>query len=115
MKSTKSKNKILEKENIKVENSATELLSYKHAIDQFVLVSVRDTTGRILEINDKFLTASKYTRAELLGQKHSIMNSGKHPKAFFISLWETIMKGEVWTGEICNRAKDGTFFGSTRQ
>ena len=110
MKSTKSTNKILEKENLKVENSATELLSYKHAIDQFVLVSVTDTTGRILEINDKFLTASKYTRAELLGQKHSIMNSGKHPKAFFINLWETIMKGEIWTGEICNRAKDGTFF-----
>ncbi|MCP5244623.1 MAG: response regulator [Burkholderiales bacterium] len=91
-------------------NSATELLSYKHAIDQFVLVSVTDKAGRILEINDRFLSASKYTRAELLGQKHSIMNSGKHSKAFFEDLWKTISKGEIWTGEICNRAKDGTFF-----
>ena len=65
MKSIKSTNKILMKEAIEIANSATELLSYKHAIDQFVLVSVTDTAGRILEINDRFLSASKYTRAGL--------------------------------------------------
>lgn len=82
----------------------------KYALDVSAIVAVTDKRGRILYANDKFCELSKYSHEELIGKDHRILNSGYHDKQFFKKMWETIIKGEVWEGEVKNKAKDGSFY-----
>jgi diguanylate cyclase (GGDEF)-like protein/PAS domain S-box-containing protein len=92
------------------ERSSAELISYIQAIDQHALVSVADPFGRIIQANDKFCEISGYSREEMLGHDHRIINSGMHQSAFFVEMWATITRGDIWRGEICNRAKNGGLY-----
>jgi len=87
-----------------------ELDAYLQAIGQYALVSVSDTTGTIIDVNNKFCQLSGYSRDELLGKNHRIVNSGMHEKAFFDEMWATITSGKDWHGEVCNRAKNGELY-----
>jgi two-component system CheB/CheR fusion protein len=93
-----------------LDRSLKDLADTKDAIDQAAILAITDVKGRIKYVNQKFCDISQYRHDELLGQDHRIVNSGYHSKDFIRGLWQTIAKGEIWKGEIRNRAKDGSYY-----
>lgn len=97
-------------DNNQTEHILKKLLDVKFALDKSSVVAITNQRGEILHANDLFCEISKYEREELLGQDHRILNSGHHPRAYFEQMWATIETGNIWNGEIKNRAKDGSYY-----
>lgn len=91
-------------------HKTTEIEAYAKGLDSYAIIAKTDVKGNITFVNDKFCEISGYNRQELIGQNHRIINSGYHSSEFFKNLWNTILKGEVWRGEIKNKRKDGEFY-----
>jgi PAS domain S-box-containing protein len=87
-----------------------ELERQQQALDSHAIVSVTDMHGNIVYVNEKFCQVSGYTSAELIGKNHRIIKSGIHPEGFYTDMWDTIVKGNIWHGEVCNRRKNGSFY-----
>ena len=92
------------------EAALKELADLRFALDQHADVTMTDVDGRITYANERFCCLSQYSKDELIGQNHRILNSGHHSKEFFQQIYQTIGEGKVWRGEIKNRRKDGTTY-----
>lgn len=91
-------------------NAENELMHIQNALHAETILAKTDPVGKIIEVNDKFCEISGYNRDELIGQTHSIVNSGKHSEAFFKDMWTTISSGKTWTGMIENKKKNGEHY-----
>jgi PAS domain S-box-containing protein len=94
----------------KAREANDELSFYKYALDEAAIVAVTDAAGTISYVNDKFCEISGYSKEELVGQNHRLVNSHHHPRAFFTAMFSEIARGKVWRGDIQNRAKDGHYY-----
>lgn len=101
-KKERDKNELLEK--------VKEISDYKYALDESSIIAITDQKGIINHVNDNFCKISKYSREELIGKDHRIINSSYHSKEFIKNIWRTIAQGKIWKGELKNRAKDGSAY-----
>jgi PAS domain S-box-containing protein len=93
-----------------LQKTIREISDYKYALEESAIIAITDQRGIITHVNDNFCKISKYSREELIGKDHRIINSGHHSKEFIKELWGTIAKGKVWKGELKNEAKDGSVY-----
>jgi PAS domain S-box-containing protein len=94
----------------RLRSQARETDNLRTALDEHAIVSITDAKGKITYVNDKFCKISQYSREELIGQDHRLINSGHHPKEYIRQVWTSIIQGLTWHGEFKNRAKDGSFY-----
>ncbi|HLP91552.1 MAG TPA: PAS domain S-box protein [Nostocaceae cyanobacterium] len=94
----------------KVEQIITDLRNQQRSLDLSAIASITDRQGTITYVNNKFCEISGYSREELIGQNHRLVNSGHHPQEFFAQMWKTISHGQVWKGEIKNQRKNGDYY-----
>lgn len=81
------------------------------AVDQAAdAVVITGTTGKILYVNPAFTLMTGYTTEEAIGQYPSILKSGSQPREVYADLWNTILAGRIWHGEVINRRKDGSLY-----
>ncbi len=83
---------------------------HQQAVNAHAIVSVANAAGNITYVNDKFCKVSGYSRDELLGHNHRLLKSDVHTPEFYDVIWRTISRGEIWSGEICNHARDGSLY-----
>jgi len=85
-----------------------ELLVLKYAINQHSIISMTDLKGLITYANNKFSDVSGYSKQELVGHDHNILNSNDKPQAYWDEMHSQISKGKPWNDVILNIAKNGS-------
>lgn len=102
----------LELESILIDLNITnqKLSAQNAALNTAAIVTVADTSGRILEVNDVLCKLSGFSREEILGKNYRMFNSGYHTTEFWQKFWAELLEGKLVRTRICNKAKDGTIF-----
>ncbi len=91
----------------KIEEEKKSLHDQQFAFDQHSIVGITDSNGTITYANDLFVKISGYSIGELIGKNNRILKSSYHDASFYQDMYQTISAGEIWSGDICNKAKDG--------
>ncbi|WP_250656077.1 response regulator [Alkalimarinus coralli] len=100
----------LEKSHQESQQALANLADQRFALDQHAIVTITDVDGIITYANENFAKISGYSVDELIGQTHQVVNSGFHDNDFFKDIYDTITRGQVWHGEICNKSKQGDLY-----
>ncbi len=79
-------------------------------IDSHAKVSIADSHGKIIYVNERFLEITEYSKSELIGKNHKILKSNLHPAEFWKDMYDTVHRGKAWHGEVCNRSKSGRLY-----
>lgn len=93
-----------------LQSTVHELSQQMETLDHHAIVSIADRQGNITYVNDKFCEVSGYNRDELVGKNHRLLKSDQHPKEFYQDIWNTISQGKIWKGDVCNQAKDKSYY-----
>jgi PAS domain S-box-containing protein len=94
----------------RVQRAEQRTLRMQEAINEHAIVSVADPAGKIAYANDYLCKISGYSKEELLGSNHRLLKSDQHSDAYYAQLWQTIAQGKIWSGNMCNRMKNGGVF-----
>ncbi len=103
----------IEKKNIiRVNKESVEKLSIlSRAVEQNpALIVITDIDGNIEYVNPKFTEITGYTPEDAIGKNPRILKSGHHPDEFYKSLWQTVLAGKEWSGELLNKKKNGDLY-----
>ena len=104
------KNKALINNTKELFDNLSYLQSYKDNIDENLIVTKTDLSGKITFANENFYTISGYTQEEVLGKTHNIVRHPDNKPSVYKKLWETILSKKTWHGRLQNRSKDGSSY-----
>ncbi len=86
------------------------LIKHKFAIDQHAIIATTDVKGLITYVNDKFIEISGYSKEELIGKNHRILNSGNQSKSYWESMYKKVSEGHIWQDQVKNISKNGSYY-----
>ncbi|MCF6339328.1 MAG: response regulator [Sulfurimonas sp.] len=98
------------KQTNQAKNTLLELDEQKHALDAHSIVAITDIKGNITYVNNKFIDISGYSKEELIGKNHRIINSKTHNTEFWKEMYYTISRGKIWHNEVCNISKKKDYY-----
>ncbi|MBL8819553.1 MAG: EAL domain-containing protein [Planctomyces sp.] len=93
-----------------LEDAIRRLRAYELVIDAHTSLSITDHRGILTHVNEKFCELSGFEWEELIGRSPSIVKSGYHSRSFWETVWSTMLRGQAWRGEICNRNRTGELY-----
>ena len=92
---------------ISIEGLYKEVANYKFALDQSAIVIIFNVDGKIIHVNRKFCEISELAEEELLGNDYRAINLSMRNKSTVTPIWNTLLAGNTWKGELINRNKNG--------
>ena len=104
-----SKNTV-EGQQVKLKKQLNDLKFFKKALNESTYFATSDLNGNFTFVNDKFCQNTQYTKEELIGKNPRILKSGEHDSEFYKSMWDHLLSGRVWIGDIKNKKKDDTYY-----